>query len=189
MTIHIALIRGINVGGKNTIKMAELRRVLEENGLMRVQTYIQSGNILFESERDESVLRTQLEQLIEAHFGITTRIILRTAEEIERIASLQPFLEESLQAAEETGEGESFYVSMMLDSPDPEEVASLARYSNESEQFHVEGRDIYLFVHMSIRDSKLAQQLAKLTGPATVRNRRTIQKLTSLAQAMERGEG
>ncbi|HWT27454.1 MAG TPA: DUF1697 domain-containing protein, partial [Mobilitalea sp.] len=78
MTIYIALLRGINVGGKNMIKMAELKRVLEALGLIDVQTYIQSGNLLFRSEEDEKSLSEKLQDEIKTAFGVSIPVILRT---------------------------------------------------------------------------------------------------------------
>lgn len=69
--IYVALLRGINVGGKNKIKMTELRSALENIGLSRVKTYIQSGNVLFESSDAEATVRQRIEQEIAAVFGMT----------------------------------------------------------------------------------------------------------------------
>jgi len=65
MAIYVALLRGINVGGKNIIKMSDLKRTFEAMGLCRVQTYIQSGNVLFESNEKEKLLRKRIEHEIE----------------------------------------------------------------------------------------------------------------------------
>ncbi|MDB5083637.1 MAG: hypothetical protein JWN30_523 [Bacilli bacterium] len=89
--IYIALLRGINVGGKNIIKMADLRHTFETLGFKQVKTYIQSGNVLFESDDDEDSLRQRIEHEIESDFGISLTVILRTVEEIERIIENCPF--------------------------------------------------------------------------------------------------
>lgn len=75
-TVYIALLRGINVGGKNMIKMADLKRTFEALGLGRVQTYIQSGNVLFDSDEEEKTLRDRIEREIEAVFGFSVSVIL-----------------------------------------------------------------------------------------------------------------
>ncbi len=75
MTVYIALLRGINVGGKNIIKMADLKRVFESIGLCEVKTYIQSGNVLFKSNEAEKSLCNKIEYEIEAIFGIPVKVI------------------------------------------------------------------------------------------------------------------
>jgi uncharacterized protein (DUF1697 family) len=117
MTIYIALLRGINVGGKNKIKMADLKQVFETIGLCEVQTYIQSGNVLFKSNEREEELRKKIEQAIEKTFGFTVSVILRTAEELECIIGNCPFSEEEVLEAEASSEVESLYVSLMANAP------------------------------------------------------------------------
>ncbi|MDF2636607.1 MAG: cytoplasmic protein, partial [Pelosinus sp.] len=85
MIIYIALLRGINVGGKNMIKMADLKHMFEALGLCRVETYIQSGNIIFESEENEETLRVMIENAITKLNGSSIAVILRTATELEQI--------------------------------------------------------------------------------------------------------
>lgn len=185
MTIYIALLQGINVGGKNMIKMAELKRLFEAIGLSRVQTYIQSGNVLFGSNEEEGPLRKRIEQEIETVFGFPVTVVLRTAEELERIIGNCPFSEEALSEAKASSEGESLYVSLMTEAPSPEGIKRLNAYRSEGDEYHIEGRDVYLLFRHSIRNSKLVNNLQKLGVPATVRNWKTINKLAALAKAME----
>ncbi|MGD8192147.1 DUF1697 domain-containing protein [Brevibacillus ginsengisoli] len=185
MTIYIALLRGINVGGKNKIKMADLKRMFEEMGLSRVQTYIQSGNVLFESNEGEEALSKRLEQEIKHVFGLSISVILRAATELEQIVVNCPFTEAEIAEAEASGEGESLYVALLPQSPSEEGIQRLSTYQNENEQFRINGRDIYLLFQNSVRDSKLAAQVAKLNVPATVRNWKTTNKLVTLSKAME----
>lgn len=185
MTIYIALLRGINVGGKNIIKMAELKRVLEAMGLDRVQTYIQSGNVLFVSDEAEEPLRQRMEREIEANVGFAVPVMLRTAEQVKTIAANCPFTEEELATAEASNEGESLYVALLLGEPAPGKVERLSAYRSESEDYRIVGRDIYLLFGQSVRNSRLAGNLTKLEVPATVRNWKTINKLVALAAAME----
>lgn len=186
MTIYIALLRGINVGGKNIIKMAELKRTFEAMGLSRVQTYIQSGNVLFEANEEEEQLRKRIENGIESGFGFSVAVILRTSEELKRIAANCPFSEESVAAAEASAEGESLYVSLLLEEPSREKNEWLRDFRSENGDEHrMEGREIFLLFRHSIRNSKLANNLQKLDVPSTVRNWKTINKLVALANAME----
>ncbi|MBM7691574.1 uncharacterized protein (DUF1697 family) [Peribacillus deserti] len=119
MTIYIALLRGINVGGKNKIKMTDLREALGALGLERIQTYIQSGNVLFESEEEEAVLRQRIEQQVEKVFGLSIKVILRMSEEMKKILASCPFTVKQLAEANSSSEGECLYVSMLVDVPGP----------------------------------------------------------------------
>lgn len=184
MTIYVALMRGINVGGKNKIKMAELRNVLSSAGMEQVQTYIQSGNILFVSDLSEVQLQQQIEQKIEASFNIASSIILRTAEELKRLKENCPFSEEQVSAAQASSTGECLYVSMMREVPSELQLEKLSGLELSHDRYERIGRDIYLLFHDSIRNSKLATKVDKLGVPSTVRNWKTISKLVSMAEEM-----
>lgn len=185
MTIYIALLRGINVGGKNKIRMADLKITFETMGLGRVQTYIQSGNVLFESDEGEEALRNKIEHQIEADFGIKVTVMLRTSAELERIIANCPFSEKEVTAAEATAVGEVLHVAMLTEAPAREGIERLSAYKTEDDEFRIEGREVYLLFRDSIRDSKLAANIHRLGVPATVRNWNTTNKLASLAKAME----
>ncbi|MEF3303724.1 DUF1697 domain-containing protein [Paenibacillus sp. GYB003] len=187
MTIHIALLRGINVGGKNKIKMADLREALGKLGLARVQTYIQSGNILFESDEDEAALRERIERGIESSFGLPIKVVLRTSEELGKIAASRPFSDEQIAEADASGEGESLYVAMLASEPPTERIGKLKAASDiTGDLFHIEGRDIYLLFRGSVRDSKLMVPVEKLGVTTTTRNWKTVSKLAELAGEMAR---
>ncbi|GIO13757.1 hypothetical protein J19TS2_33120 [Cohnella xylanilytica] len=183
MATYVALLRGINVGGKNKIKMADLKREFENLGYGSVRTYIQSGNVLFESDEGEAALRESIEGKIDSAFGIPAKVILRTSDELSRLAAGCPFSPEEIAEAEALGQGESLYVSMMADEPSAEGVAKLAAaYPADGEdKYVIRGRDVYLLFRGSVRDSKLAMHLGKLDVPATTRNWKTLGKLVELA--------
>lgn len=185
MTIYIALLRGINVGGKNIIKMVDLKRVFETMGFCQVQTYIQSGNVLFKSEDEEGALRKKIEHGIDAAFGFSVTVVLRTAAELEWVISNCPFSEKAISEAEASSEGESLYVSLLTHAPSQDKIDKLNAYRSESDDYRIEGREVFLLFCNSIRNSKLASNLHKLDVPATVRNWKTISKLLVLAKAME----
>lgn len=184
MITYIALLRGINVGGKNMIKMAELKNAFESIGFSNVKTYIQSGNVLFKSEESEEILTKKIEDLIEKNFGFSVSVILRTAAEIENIIINCPFSEEQIVAAEEISKVESLYVAMLSYAPYQENVELLKKYKSENDEYMVKERDVYLLFKNSIRNSKLASNLKKLDVPTTVRNWKTISKLYELTKAM-----
>ncbi|MCD9023557.1 DUF1697 domain-containing protein [Cohnella silvisoli] len=179
MTIYIALIRGINVGGKNKVPMAELKLSLQAIGLNNVQTYIQSGNVLFESEDGAEQLRGRIEQAIEASFGVTATVVLRTAEQLERIIEGCPYAADSLL------EGESIQVSVLTEAPSQKAIDILSVSSDEKDEYQISGEEIYFLFRQSVLDSKLAKNLAKLGSTVTSRNWNTIIKLGALVKAME----
>ncbi len=88
---YLALLRGINVGGNNIIKMSGLKEAFEKNGYTNVKTYIQSGNVIFES-RDENKEKHEfdIEEFVWTHFNIETKVLVRTKEEIERVVKEVP---------------------------------------------------------------------------------------------------
>ncbi|WP_223596135.1 DUF1697 domain-containing protein [Neobacillus bataviensis] len=178
MTIYIALLRGINVGGHKKIKMADLKNLLEDMGLQKVKTYIQSGNVLFESDNETERLRGQLEEEIEKTFGFTVPVILRTSEEYERIIHDCPY------SAEDLKEGESVQIAFLGGEPTQGGIDHLQNFESEKDECKVIGKEVYLFFRQSIRDSKLATQLPKLGVPATVRNWNTVMKLDTLAKTI-----
>lgn len=185
MPVYIAFLRGINVGGKNVIKMADLKRAFESLGLNRVQTYIQSGNVLFESNEGEESLRDRIEQNIEALLHIPIAVILRTAGELELLVKNLPFSEEEISRAESAAAGvESLYVALLEKPPSQEECARLDAYRSQTDECRVIGREVFLLFHHSIRDSKLANNLHKLDVRMTVRNWKTVKKLVDLARTM-----
>jgi uncharacterized protein (DUF1697 family) len=186
MTTYIALLRGINVGGKNKIKMAELRDMMVTMGLKRVQTYIQSGNVLFESKEEVKFLQGKIEQNIEKKFGYPIKVILRTSSEWVLIMESCPFTELEIKEAEATAIGESLYVSIHQDVPTQEEIDRLEPYNRDKENFRIQGGEIYLLFQESIRNSKLTNQLQKFNAPSTVRNWKTMNKLFGMVKAMEK---
>lgn len=184
MTSYLALLRGINVGGKNRIRMPELTRLLESVGLCRIETYIQSGNVIFDSDEGEEALRAKIEQAILARWGYSVAAVIRTAAEFERLAAGLPFSSDEILAAESANqEGESLYVALLARIPDPEKIARLRQHETAADQLRTAGRDLYLLFHHSIRNSKLAAHLDMLGVPATLRNWRTVCQLYSLMKA------
>ncbi|WP_042163111.1 DUF1697 domain-containing protein [Paenibacillus gorillae] len=186
MTLYVALLRGINVGGHNKIKMADLREALKELGLSGVQTYIQSGNVIFASADNEALLRERIEQQIYKVFGLTIKVIIRSYSELRQIADNCPFTEQQIAEAEASSEGECLYVSMLLQEPAAERIQKLQTIDLQKDQFHIAGNNIYLLYQKSIRNSKLSVQVEKLGVPSTVRNWKTINKLIAICEEMDR---
>ena len=122
MIVYIALLRGINVGGKNIIKMVDLKQVFESIGLCEVKTYIQSGNVLFKSNEAEEFLCNKIEHEIEAVFAIPVKVILRTSTELEQIIFNCPFSKDEVTEAETLSEVESLDVALLTQNPLKEKI-------------------------------------------------------------------
>lgn len=166
--------------------MANLRQALESIGLCGVKTYIQSGNVLFKSNEEEEILSKKIENQIEAVFGFSVTVILRTAQELEMIIENCPFSKEAILEAETLSKVESLYVSLLTHAPSEEKVECLNSYRNENDACIIKEREVFLLFHNSIRNSKLANNLHRLDVPYTVRNWKTINKLVLLARDMEK---
>ena len=181
---YIALLKGINVGGRNLIKMAELRLLFEAIDLGPVQTYIQSGNVLFRSSEDEEPLRIFLEQQIKREFGFFVPVVLRTSAQMEEVTHNSPFSQEEVAEAESNKAGESVYVAFLNQVPSSESIERIRNYQSETEKYQIIGSEVYLLFSTSIRNSKLANNLLKLDASITVRNWKTVNKLVALAKTM-----
>lgn len=179
MKTYIALLRAINLGKRNKVKMAELRILLEELGLSNVQTYIQSGNVIFDSEENAEQLKIKLEQEIESKFGFPVPVVLRTSNEFKQIIESSPYMFESLQ------KGESLHVSFLDELPSQERIDRLKDYKNEIDEYQIKGKEIYIYFHQDFHKSNLPVHLQKLGVSATLRNWKTVMKLSSMLQAKE----
>ncbi len=170
--LYVALLRGVNVGGKNRLPMAELRALLDGLGFGPVRTYIQSGNVLLESDLPEDALRALLQREILKRFGIDSAPVLRTREQLQALVSALPFTEDQVEAARACDpEVEHLYVALLNEPP------ALACMDAPGEALRVVGRDAYLLLDHSVRFSKLAAR----PGDGTTRNWNTILKLHQLA--------
>ena len=187
MMTYIALLRGINVGGKRIVKMAELKNVLLALGLKDVKTYIQSGNVLFRLDEKVDVLAVQgeIEKEIKRVWGFDVPVVMRSVGELEQLIKRCPFSDDEVKQAERQSGKESLYVSFMASVPGNERVNLLKAYESEHESYFVIGREVYLLFRDSIRNSKLASNLQKVDAASTVRNWKTVNKLYELGMEME----
>lgn len=175
---YIALLRAVNVGGKNKLNMADLRAALEAIGLGQVQTYIQSGNIVFESHETEASLKPQIERAIDQRFGLALDVVLRTLVELDQVVAHCPFVLHQEQAASGPV---MLYVAFLDSPPQAAGLSRLDRYVSDREQYQLVGRDVFLLLKQGMHNSKLAPQVHKLGTPATVRNWKTLNRLRAIA--------
>ncbi len=176
MNEHLILLRGINVSGKNIIKMERLREVLSQNGFENVKTYIQSGNILLESEdkNSEKVAR-EIENLIETHFELHVSAIAVSKKILKKVLEENPFLNQNSDL-------KKLYVVFLSAIPLEESKMKLLKTNLEPDEFKISGKIVYLKYHDTAGNSKLSNKLIenKLKVNATMRNWNTIQKLLEL---------
>lgn len=171
---HVAFLRGINVGGNNKIEMKTLREVFAALGFENVKTYINSGNVIFETvESDE--LSARIEKAIEAEFSLKIKTMTRTATEIGDIVENNPFVGRF--------ENDKDLHVLFLDaelSADKREL--LLAQNNENEMFAVRNREIFCLLRAGVADSLLGKGFIdkKLKTPATARNWRTVKKIAEL---------
>jgi uncharacterized protein (DUF1697 family) len=173
---HVVLLRGVNVGGKNMLPMKELVALLQAAGGEGVRTYIQSGNaVLKASAAVARRLPADLEGRIEARLGLNVPVILRTAQELRRVAGRHPFAEGAV-------EPRLLYVAFLADAPKASAVKALDPLRSPLDRFVVRGREVYLaFPNGSARSRLTTDYLDRTLGTtSTWRNWRTVQELAAL---------
>jgi uncharacterized protein (DUF1697 family) len=178
MRTYVALLRGINVGGKASVPMAELRSVLSSTGLEDVTTYIQSGNVVFRSPTTGTPeLATGIERAIHDAFAVGVAVLLRTPAELVKIARSNPFLQDEADLSK-------LHVVFMDKSPSREAVASLDQNRSAPDEFKVREREIYLYLPNGFGRSKLTIDYfeRRLGVRATARNWSTLNKLIQLSE-------
>jgi uncharacterized protein (DUF1697 family) len=175
MTTYVALLRGINVGGRAKVAMADLRALLTGIGLGDVRTYIQSGNAVFQSRLGAARLRASIEDALARDIGVPAKVAVRTAKELSAVVDRNPFVADGADPA-------TLYVAFLVDEPDAGVVAGLEPPA-DGDTFHVVGREIYLRYPNGYGRTKLTNNtLEKLIGvPATTRNWRVVTALRDLA--------
>lgn len=173
---YAALLRGINVGGKNKVKMETLREVCSSLGFENVKTYINSGNIVFETRKSENIkLASKIKQAIEKEFSLTIKVIVRSISEIESIIKNNPF--------EGQFENDKYLHVFFLNEKLPKEKRELLlSNNNENEMFAVRDLEIFCLLRINFLDSLIGKSYIdkKLKVTATARNWRTVNKIAEL---------
>lgn len=173
VTTCIALLRGINVGGRHSLPMARCREVVAAAGGTDVRTYIQSGNVVFEHDGGEPDIAERLAADLSAAAGFAVPVVLRRLEEWRTVADRCPFTD-----PDPTRIHIAFRPA--VPSPDPIDAEDWSPF--DPEQLAISGREVFLHLPEGIGRSKLATRLARVAPDITVRNLRTIDKITALAQ-------
>jgi uncharacterized protein (DUF1697 family) len=173
---YIAFLRAINVGG-HIVKMERLRVLFEEMGLAKVETFIASGNVIFESSsKNEEALRKKIEKQLQQALGYEVGVFLRSDKEVSEIAAYQPFPPSELDAS-----GVSLYIVFLATKPITEAERALMAARNEVDDFKLHGRELYWLCRKNFSDSKFSgPRLEKTLGlRGTARNSTTVRKLAA----------
>ena len=172
--VFVALLRGINVGGKAKVPMAALRDVCASVGCEDVKTYIQSGNVVLTSKLTADKLRAALEEAIAKEFGFNPAVMIRTAKELAAAVDKNPYA---------GADDKTVHVGFLHAAPNAATKKCLGALDCAPEELTVVGRDIYLHLPDGMGRAALPVQMERCLRPTqvTVRNWRTVTKLAELA--------
>ncbi len=174
----IAILRGINVGTGRKVPMADLRKLCESLGLQQVQTYIQSGNLVFELSSPELIpeLEARLQKAFSEAFGFVIPVLIRTSEEWTNLIAQNPFLKE------ENVDIERLHLTCLKELPSPELLEKIKTFQYLPDRYEIIGRDVFIFCAAGYGTSKLVNSFfeSKLKTSATTRNWKTVMKLNEM---------
>jgi uncharacterized protein (DUF1697 family) len=172
MTAYIALLRGVNLVGKNSLRMADLKAIADDLKLENARTYIASGNLLFTSAKPEEKLRRMLEKELQAHMRKDVRVMLRTADEMEEVVRANPFAD---------GPGANVQAFFINEAP-PDDLLATVRNKADDERIAAGRREVFVaYGERGIGRSRLRIPAAEA---GTARNMNTVAKLAELAREM-----
>jgi uncharacterized protein (DUF1697 family) len=180
MPVIISMLRGINVGASNRIKMDALRGVYEALGLEDVRTYVQSGNVVFYTEQgDLAGLASRIEDGIERAFGFRSTVILRSAADMTDVVARNPFAERP------DLDGAKLLVTFLAFDPDPELIERIRALRTDLEEVYIDGRELFVYFPNGIAKSKLPANLDKILKiPSTSRNWNSVTKMLEMAETL-----
>jgi len=172
MKTRVVLLRGINVGGKNPLRMKELAAILEELGAREVRTYIQSGNaVCLGPDGNAAALSRRIREAVSARRGFEPQVLVLPPEVIEQVVRENPF-------PEADGAPKTVHVGFLASVPENPDLQAIAALARDSESFHLTSTAFYLHAPEGIAKSKLAARAEKNLGVAmTLRNWRTVRAL------------
>lgn len=180
MTKYIAILRGINVGTGRKVPMADLKKRCESLGLKQVQTYIQSGNLVFELAKPEPVpeLEERMQTAFTETFGFDIPVLVRTADEWMEACDQNPFLKENVDI-------ERLHLTCLKEMPSSELLKKMGTVQYLPDRYVIVGRNVYVFCAAGYGTSRLVNTFfeSKLKTPATTRNWKTVMKLFEMIKS------
>jgi uncharacterized protein (DUF1697 family) len=181
MHTYVAILRGINVGGKRMIKMDALKQLFASLGFQNVQTYIQSGNVFFQYKKtSEENLAATIAKEIENIFSFDVPTIVKNEEDLKQIITNNPFTKDKKKQAE------FLHVTFLATAPTKENIDSIAKLSFGDDAFAIIDKAVYLYCPNSYSNSKFTNGFFenKLKVIATTRNWKTCNELVNIAGKM-----
>jgi len=178
MQTFIAILRGINVGRKRKIKMADLRKNLKDLGYENIRTYIQSGNVIFKSHHhSKQELEEQIESMIREEYEFNVPAIVKTSEELHGIWHGNPYVNERNEDIAK------LHVTFLTEAPTQIQKQAISEIDQPTDEFVVDGEFIYLFCPEGYGRTKFNNQFfeRKLDVKATTRNWKTVRKLYEMS--------
>jgi uncharacterized protein (DUF1697 family) len=173
---YVALLRGINLGARNRVAMADLRALLEGLGYEDVRTLLQSGNAVFTTKtRSAATVEKQVEKAISAELGLDLRVLVRSAAQLATVLATDPLGDRATDHAR--------YMVVFLDKAlTAKAMSDLDPESFAPEEFAFKGRELYLWLPKGSHDSRLARAMTekRLGGSSTMRNWNTVRKLAGM---------
>lgn len=177
MNRKIAILRGINVGGKRKILMADLKILCEKLEFKDIETYIQSGNLIFNSKIENPELENIIEKSIKEKFGFDVPTIVRNSNELRTCIDKNPYVDKDADINQ-------LHLTFLKDKPTNENLEKLLTYNYEPDKFKIHEKNVFLFCEGKYHKSKLTNNFfeKKLKVGATTRNWKTILKLIELTK-------
>jgi len=182
MAVFVSMLRGVNLAGHRKIDMRELRALYESLGFRDVQTYINSGNVIFRAAaRDLAKLAKRIEDAIERSHGFRSDVILRTAADLREVIAQNPF------GSRKDIEPNKLAITFLAVSPNREVIEKLMAFRIAPEELHVAGRELFIYFANGMARPKLSMAMVEraLKIPGTSRNWNTTRKLLELAEKLE----
>jgi uncharacterized protein (DUF1697 family) len=176
MAVHVAMLRGINLGPHRRVPMADLRTLLTEAGYEAVRTYVQSGNIVLRSPAKPGEVERELQTLISERFGFDVPVVVRSRAQLAAVVKADPL-------GDVADDPKRYQVSFLAEKPPADLVRRMQERATESERVVARGREIYAWHPEGVARSKLWNELAGkgLGITATARNWTTVMTLMEMA--------
>ena len=182
MPVVIAMLRGVNVGGHNKIRMEALRALCTKLKLRDACTYVQSGNVIFRTDqRDLASLAKRLQNAIERDFGFRPDIVLRTSAELRDVIARNPF------ANRRDIEPNKLLVTFLASDPGPEARDKATKIKTEPEELRMERREVYIYFPNGMARPKMSWPAIEraLQTSGTGRNWNSVTKMLGIAEKLE----
>ncbi len=177
MPVFIAMLRAINIKPR-FLKMETLRKSIYKLGYSDIQTYVQSGNIVFRSStKNTKKIEAAIEEQIKIDFGFLTETFVRTPTEMKLVAHHLPFGKNIF--------GDQLYIAFAKEKIEPELQEKILALASTTDKIKCMGREIYWHPDKNLHESKVGPKLARLLAPTTIRNQNTVARLAELSNTSE----